>query len=354
MLRKEPSKRLLTSWAIGWLLLSLLLTRPVTAEAPAGAPRPWIALHLINRATDESLVELGSQLPGLAKLGVNCLILEVNYGFDFQSHPKLRASERPISKRGAQRLARTCREHGIELVPQFQCLGHQSWKETTGPLLTHYPELDLTPGAYANNVGIYCREWDPLNPRTNQIVFALMDELIDAFEAKAFHVGLDEVFLLDDQYATSTKDRDPAEVFAQVVNDLHGHLVGEHRLTMLMWADRLIDGERWGLGEWEASQVGTAPAINKIPRDIILCPWHYEPREAYESVPMLMKQGFRVLPASWKNVAASNALIEYAQKHQQNGRLVGHLFTTWSQEPADLTTWEPIVQGVPLLKSRRD
>ena len=110
-------------------------------------------------------------------------------------------------------------------------------------------------------------------------------------------------------------------------------------LVMLMWADRLIDGDRWNMGEWEASKVGTAPAVDKIPKDIILCPWHYEPRAAYESLPMFMEKGFRVLPASWKNVEASNALIRYGQEHQRDGRLVGHIFTTWSastRRPGDL------------------
>ena len=134
-----------------------------------------------------------------------------------------------ITKAGAKRFLAACRENGIELVPQFMCLGHQSWAKNTQPLLTKYPELDLTPGAFPNNKGIYCREWDPMNPKTNEIVFALIDELIDAFEAKAFHVGMDEVFLLSSEHAPSTKDLDPADVFAKVVNDLHGHIVGEAR-----------------------------------------------------------------------------------------------------------------------------
>jgi hypothetical protein len=74
---------------------------------------------------------------------------------------------------------------------EFSCLGHQSWQENTGPLLTKYPELDLTPGAFPENEGIYCRAWDLLNPKVNEIVFALMDELIDAFQPDAFHVGMD-------------------------------------------------------------------------------------------------------------------------------------------------------------------
>lgn len=319
------------------------------AEVPPTADKPWYALHVINYGSDEALDNLAKQLPALAERGINCLILEVNYGFEYESHPELRAGEWQVTKVGAARFRAACRASDIELVPQFQCLGHQSWAKDTGPLLTKYPELDLTPGAYPENEGIYCREWDPTNPRVNEIVFALMDELIDAFDAKAFHVGMDEVFLLKDKHAKSTNDRNPAEVFAQAVNDYHNHLVGKRGLTMLMWADRLIDGDRWNLGEWEASKVGTAPAVDKIPKDIILCPWHYEPREAYESVPYFMEQGFRVLPASWKNVDASNALIRYSRDHQRDDRLVGHIFTTWSGRSGQLAEWPPLVEGMPLL-----
>jgi hypothetical protein len=318
--------------------------------APPTAERPWRALHVINYANDGALDRLGKQLPELAKLGINCLILEVNYGFEYQSHPELRSGAQQISKTGAQRFKNKCTENGIELVPQFQCLGHQSWSKNTGPLLTKYPELDLTPSAFPNNKGIYCREWDPMNPKTNQIVFGLIDELIDAFNAKAFHVGMDEVFLLRSEHAPSTKNLNPADVFAKVVDDLHDHIVGKRGLTMLMWADRLIDGNEFNMGEWEASKVGTAPAVDKIPKDIILCPWHYEPREKYESVPMLMSKGFRVFPASWKNTDATLALIRYSRSHQTEDRLVGHIFTTWSQRKNNWAEFEPLVKGLALLQ----
>ena len=321
------------------------------ADAPPTADKPWRALHVISYNDDQSLARLEGQLPQLAELGINCLILEVNYRFEFQSHPELRQGDRQISKQGAARLVRACRQHGIELVPQFQCLAHQSWAKNTFPLLTKYPELDLTPGAFPNNEGIYCREWDPMNPRTNRIVFALIDELVDAFEARAFHVGMDEVFLLTNEHAPSTKNLDPADVFAKVVNDLHGHIVGKLKLTMLMWADRLIDGERFDMGEWEASKNGTAPAVDKIPKDIILCPWHYELRDGYESLPMFMKKGFTILPAGWKNTDATLALIRYGRAHQTDGRLVGHIFTTWSNRPDDWGQFEPMVKGLQELRA---
>lgn len=324
------------------------------AAVPPTAEKPWRALHVISYTSDDGLDKLAKQLPQLAKLGINCLILEVNYGFEFQSHPELRQGERHITRAGASRFLADCRENKIELVPQFQCLGHQSWQKNTGPLLAKYPELDLTPGSFPENKGIYCREWDPLNPKTNEIVFALIDELIDAFDAKAFHVGMDEVFLLHSPQAKSTKDQNPADVFAKTVNDLHNHIVVQRGLTMLMWADRLIDGKQLNMGEWEASKVGTAAAIDKIPKDIILCPWHYELREKYESVPMMMAKGFRVLPASWKKTDATLALIRDARAHQVEGRLVGHIFTTWSQRSGNWGEFEPLTQGLALLQEPKE
>jgi hypothetical protein len=332
------------------VLSGFVMSREAGAVVPPTADHPWRALHVISYTNDAALERLAEQLPQLAKMGINCLILEVNYGFEFQSHSELRQGERQITKAGADRLRGKCVENGIELVPQFQCLGHQSWSKNTGPLLTKYPELDLTPGAFPNNKGLYCREWDPMNPKTNQIVFALIDELIAAFQPKALHVGMDEVFLLHSEHAPTTKNFDPADVFAKVVNDLHAHIVDKHGLTMLMWADRLIDGSQFNMGEWEASKVGTAPAVDKIPKDIILCPWHYELRKQYESVPMFMAKGFRVLPASWKNTEATLALIRDAQAHQTEGRLVGHIFTTWSQRRRNWADFEPLVKGLDLLQ----
>jgi hypothetical protein len=344
----------LTHWKSLLLLATVASTVAATATSIAAVPptaeKPWRALHLISHASDDRIETLAKELPQLAKLGINCLILEINYGFEFQSHPELRQGKRQISKSGARKFLEACRNNEIELVPQFMCLGHQSWEKNTHPLLSKYPELDLTPGAFPENKGIYCREWDPMNPKTNKIVFALIDELIDAFQAKAFHVGMDEVFLLSSEHAPSTKNLNPADVFAKAINDLHGHIVGQRKLTMLMWADRLIDGEQFKMGEWEASKVGTAAAIDKIPKDIILCPWHYEVRERYESVPMFMSKGFRVLPASWKNTDAALALIRDARMGQSDGRLVGHIFTTWSHRPVEWAEFEPMIKGLALLQ----
>jgi hypothetical protein len=265
---------------------------------------------------------------GMAPLGVNALVLEVNYRFAYQSHPEL-ADDDSLTRDDARALAAVCREHKIRLIPQFNCLGHQSWAGHTFPLLTKYPELDETPEVPSNNKGIYCRSWCPLNPKTNPIVIALIDELAEAFQADSFHVGMDEVFLIANPKCPRCGGKDPAEVFARAVEDLHKHIVDEKRLTMLMWGDRLLDGKATGYGKWEASENGTAPAIERVAKDIIMCDWHYEVRKTYPSVHMFQEKGFRVWPSSWKNKDGALALLADARRDATD-RMIGQLFTTWT------------------------
>jgi hypothetical protein len=183
----------------------------------------------------------------------------------------------------------------------------------------------------------------------NEIVFALLDEIIFAFEADAVHVGMDEVFLIASPHCARCKDGDPAKLFAKAVNDLHGHLVGQRKVEMLMWADRLLDAATMGYGRWEAATNGTHRAVDLIPKDIILCDWHYEelakypgkPKD-YSSIPFFLEKGFRVWPSGWKNVQATDALLDAELKHQHE-RLLGHLCTTWGAvRTGELAEWPPI------------
>ncbi len=330
-------------------LVTLLLAGPAAAGSPSlPSDRPWVALHLLHYQNDEHLRSLESELPELAARGVNVLVLEVDYGFEFRSHPELRIAETVITRAGAKRFVAACRKHGITVVPQFQSFGHQSWEKDTWTLLTKYPELDSTPGAFPGNQGLYCREWDPMNPRVYEIVYALVDEIIDAFSAPALHVGMDEVFLIGHEASPSTRGKDPAEVYAKAVNDMYAHVVKKRKRAMLMWGDRLIDAERHDYGEWESSKNNTWPAIYMIPKDIIICDWHYETRDAYPSLPMFLDKGFRVLPTSWRNVEASQALIEYSQSVKRPAML-GHLFTSWEKvaKPAE---WPPLAAHASLVR----
>jgi len=301
---------------------------------------PWRGVH-VGIGSRDAVEQLTGVVGELADLGVNVIVAEINYGYEFQSHPELRKG----SVSGAaqiKKLLAECRAHKVRLIPQFQCLGHQSWKKDTAPLLAKYPQFDETPGAYPDNEGIYCRSWCPLHPQVNKVVFALMDELIEVFEADALHVGMDEVFLLGEEDCPRCRGKDKAELFAKAVNDYYDHLVRGRKIEMLMWGDRLIDASKCNYGKWEASANGTARAIDLISKDIIICDWHYELRQAYESVPMFLEKGFRVWPASWRKPDAASAFVDYSRRFD-NPRMLGHLNTTWGAVPInELPSFEPL------------
>ena len=338
--RAVRARRFLPRTGLLILTAALLFVSGCAPSKPEFVPTPknvqWFGFHALVE-TKEDARALITEIPYLAKLGVNLLIAEVDYNFEYMSHPELRGPD-PISKATAKEIVNLCRSLGIRLVPEFQTLGHQSWDERTFALLTQYPQFDETPGQFPGNKDIYCRSWCPLHPDLIPIINQLYDELLDAFEADALHIGMDEVFLIGSEFCPRCKGRDKAELFAKAVQDAYDHIVTARGKEMLMWGDRFLDGVATGYGEWEASTNGTFPAVDRVPKDIIICDWHYELNETntYPSIPILIDKGFRVLPAGFRNVAEVKALIDYSLKFPTD-RMLGYVCTIWRGAEAGKT-----------------
>jgi hypothetical protein len=267
---------------------------------------------------------LGEVAPAL---GINWVIAEVNGNFDFKSHPEA-AEKDPMTAADAQRLVRLARSNGIQLVPMYNCLGHQSWKEKAAALLRAHPEFNEAPEMDATAKDFYCMSWCPSNQDVNALVFDLFDELLDAFDARAFHVGMDEVFILGE--CPRCKNTPNSVLFAKSVCDLHSHLVGKRGVEMQMWGDRFLDAETVGCKHvWEGSGNQTWQAIDLVPRDIVMTDWHYEPWDFFPSVAFLQEKGFRVWPASWNKEESVRKIIECARRDDR-GKMLGYLATTWT------------------------
>ena len=241
-----------------------------------------------------------------------------------------------------------CRQHNISLIPQVNLLGHQSWAFETTMLLKVYPQFDETPwvkmqdtGKYVwpNADGLYCKSYCPLHPEVHKVVFDIIDEICDAFESKAFHAGMDEVFYIGEEKCPRCGGRDKAELFAGELTLLRNHLAEKDR-SLWIWGDRLLDGKSTGLGMWEASYNNTHRAIDMIPKDVVICDWHYD--RPYKTPVYFAMKGLQVITCPWrKPLFAQQQLKDMVQFRQtatkeMKDRYQGMMQTVWTGPDAFL------------------
>ena len=244
----------------------------------------------------------------LAPRKVNTLIIQIEYHYQFKTHPELTDSF-ALSKAAIKKIVSVCKKNNIRVIPQIDLLGHQSWANHNGKLLQVYPQFDETPNikmpekyTWPNADNLYCKSYCPLHPDLHAVLFEVIDEICDVFESNAFHAGMDEVFFIGDDNCPRCGGRDKAELFAGEVRIIHDHLQKKGR-EMWIWGDRLLDGKTTGLGPWEASYNNTYRAIDMIPKDVVICDWHYN-RPDKTPVYFAMK-GFRVVTCPWNQPASA-------------------------------------------------
>ena len=74
---------------------------------------------------------------------VNTLMLRMDYNYNYLSHPELRDSA-VLSQADVKAIVKTCRENNINLIPQVNLLGHQSWHSKPTALMVKYTQFDET------------------------------------------------------------------------------------------------------------------------------------------------------------------------------------------------------------------
>jgi hypothetical protein len=160
-----------------------------------------------------------------------------------------------------------------------------------------------------------------------------VDEICDAFEAEAFHAGMDEVFYIGESQCSRCSGRDKAELFAGEVRAIRDHLAVRNR-KLWIWGDRLIDGKTTGLGEWEASMNNTYKAIDLIPKDVTICDWHYE--RAEKTPVYFSMKGLNVVTCPFRSPQSAKLQVQDMLKFRNESTSVmkehfwGMVQTVWS------------------------
>ena len=274
----------------------------------------------------------------LAPNGCNLIVMQIRYRYQFQLHPECQGYD-PLSKEDIKKLVAVCKKNNIHLVPKMNLHGHQSGIHNTPTdgilhghseaipdfrdgLLRAYPELDEMPNERAV---FYSRSLCMTNPLVKMIVFDLMDELLEVFEADTIHVGCDEVFHIG--ICPECAKYSNAKLLADWITTLHDHAAARGAKIM-MWGDRFLNAQETSYGIYEGSDNGTEPALHMIPKDVLLCDWHYEDQRVFPSVDIFADAGFHMFVCPMRVKQHALNFIEYAKTHDR-GHIEGLLMTTW-------------------------
>jgi hypothetical protein len=79
-----------------------------------------------------------------------------------------------------------------------------------------------------------------------------------------------------------------------------------------------------GLGYWESSHNDTYRAADMIPKDVLICDWHYN--RTAQTDQYFAKKGLNVVTCPWKNPQVTIAQLDDMLKAKdQNGAMKDHL-----------------------------
>lgn len=269
----------------------------------------------------------------MSALKMNMLHLYLEGSFAFPSQPALH-QDSFMTPEQAKDLCTFAAGHHVTLIPQVNCLGHMR------QLLDAEENIHLREDP--EDGYMIC----PSHPETLPFVFALLDDLADAFDTPFIHIGMDEAGKLGTcPQCRKRVDQDghAGGLLAEYTNAIAAHLRKRGRRA-LMWGDMLLDKMRFpgthaangGVTGW-GSQNMTCRALGLLDPDIIICDWQY----AYfmpEEMQAIRAAGHDIMPAPdtdervcpWGPKRGLDFhLRNFFDAAKENGA-IGGFATTWS------------------------
>lgn len=245
----------------------------------------------------------------VAPLGFNNIYIQLSATMEYKSHPeinkswadacdKYRKGEYPkpahyefvshdiLTHEEVKDICAYIRSFGLEIIPEVQTFGHTQYITMAHPELAEIElaedkEIDLFV-ADIKPEKFYKHCMCPNHPDYYKVTFDIIDEVIDVMQPeKYFHIGHDEIYVVGK--CERCKNIPDDEIFASEVTKLNNHIKSKG-LTTMMWSDML-----------QEQDYTTAPAINRVPKDIIYhsFTWYFHLDENIEN--LLYDNGLKVM-----------------------------------------------------------
>jgi len=155
----------------------------------------------------------------------------------------------------------------FEVIPEVPSLSHSYY------LVYPHPEIaERRDDPYPDT---YC----PSNPASYELLFDVMEEVIEVFQPKIVHIGHDEVYSYG--ICPRCKGKPGDDLLAGDIIKIHNFLA-ERGIRTAMWGDKLMNiivgGRDYGgrrIKRPEYVMEETYPAVDKIPKDILILDWYW-------------------------------------------------------------------------------
>lgn len=258
----------------------------------------------------------------------NALVIMVNNKVEYDRYPEITSSEgedmrevkpgwKPMPKQNLREIVSYAQQKGLEVIPAVEFLTHQSMF-----LRRSHPELMINEETY-----------DPRNPTVYEIVYSVIDELIDVFKPRHFLIGHDEVREFWRKKADN-QSRIPTYMdFAVDANRIAEYLKKKDVRTM-MWGDMLLNPADANLSKdmrktFHGGLQDYYKAVDLLNKDIIIVDWHYYVKDmSFPSVDYFLAKGFSVMGCTWKEGVTIENFSRYVCG-KKDSKVLGMMATTW-------------------------
>lgn len=257
----------------------------------------------------------------IARHKCNTIIIgEAGMGFiRWQSHPEIAVDDAWTPQQLAE-CVQYARDHFLDVIPLVQCMGH------CRHVIANHPEWAEVQG----QGNAMCLS----NPSVRGFLTDVYEEVLDIFKPSIFHIGGDEAAPIG--VCERCKSTPAHRLVGDHVTFLHDWLA-ERGVKTMMWHDMLLARETWG-GTAPANSgkksghygAVTHPAVDALPKDIIMAVWIYRDQEEFPALPHFQKLGFPVVACPWYRKSNN---YWYGQRAKEAGALgligTSWMFTSW-------------------------
>lgn len=201
-----------------------------------------------------------------------------------------------------------CESRYMEVIPEMPSFSHSDYLLTRHPELAEWKE-DLYPDTYC-----------PSNPKTYELLFDLLSEVIDVFQPERLNIGHDELISLSCQLCSNCKTQTLDKLYYNDIMKIYDFLKTRHVKT-LMWCEQLMEcvfkdgsykagNDRDMISSYTNEYLGhrdqTYHIRDILPKDIELLNWYWSINEIYDSP--LMERGFKVSFCNFDPLRIKNAV----------------------------------------------